>query len=125
MKTDITQNGKNIVYPHSHRDTGHGHFYYFFFSVETEIYEIVPLGYTCYKSQKWVKIDRVVVYLTWEESNVGAERYPDPLCMPNSTSSNISLSPFFPYRAVDIFQKAVVCSALYTEEVNLQTFVMI
>ena len=29
------------------------------------------------------------------------------------------------YCAFDIFQKVVFCSALYTEEANLQTFVMI
>ena len=29
------------------------------------------------------------------------------------------------YYAFDIFQKVVFCLALYTEEVNLQTFVMI
>ena len=38
---------------------------------------------------------------------------------------NTASISYFAYCAFDIFQKVIFCLALYTEEVNLQIFVMI
>ena len=40
-------------------------------------------------------------------------------------AEQISMYLKIPYCAFDIFQKVIFCLALYTEEVNLQSFVMI
>ena len=43
----------------------------------------------------------------------------------NGRFGGMSLYMFCLYCAFNIFQKVVLCLAIYTEEVNLQTFVMI